>query len=127
MNKIIFFCVALLIPLLSFGQEIPPDGAKLSWTPPTEREDNTPLPLSELQGFEVLWGTSQTDLNQTVFVPVGTNEYMVTSLTEGTWYFAVKAIDTDGLESGLSAIVSKTIEPQQEPTFPVDPQRIGIR
>jgi hypothetical protein len=117
----------LLFTASAFGQEIPPDAAKLSWTPPTEREDNTPLPENELQGFEVLWGTSQTNLDQTIFVPVGTNEYMVTALTEGTWYFAVKAVDTDGLESGLSAVVSKTIQPQQEPTFPADPQRIGIR
>ncbi|MBK1851170.1 fibronectin type III domain-containing protein [Marinobacter sp. 1-4A] len=36
-------------------------------------------------------------------------EYQIAGLTEGTWYFAIKTIDTNGLESDWSTSVSKTI------------------
>jgi hypothetical protein len=36
-------------------------------------------------------------------------EYQVKNLAQGTWYFAVSAIDSVGIESGLSGMVSKTI------------------
>jgi hypothetical protein len=40
---------------------------------------------------------------------LGIQTYVVDNLTPGTWYFAIKAVTSAGLESSLSNIVSKTI------------------
>lgn len=39
----------------------------------------------------------------------GTVSYDVTNLNAGTWYFAVSAYTTSGLQSAMSNIGSKTI------------------
>lgn len=123
----------LLLPLSVFAQapsEIPRDGARLTWTPPTQRENGVDLPPSELAGYELFWGTTSDNLTETIYVPSSTTQYMIGALADGTWYFAVRAVDTDQLRSGLSQIVSKTIEPLAEPPPadpPVDPSHIDIR
>lgn len=121
------FLLFLLLPFSAFGQEIPRDAARVSWSPPVERVDGTPLPVEELAGYELHWGTSAGSLTETLFVTSDVTQHMITGLSDGTWYFAVKAVDTNNLTSDFSTVVSKTIEPQQEPTTPIDPQRIGIR
>jgi hypothetical protein len=40
---------------------------------------------------------------------VGIETYVIDNLGLGTWYFAVKAVTSTGVESSLSNIVSKTI------------------
>ena len=43
---------------------------------------------------------------QTIALPGGET---VAALGQGTWYFAIKAVTSRGVESALSNIVSKTI------------------
>lgn len=82
--------------------------AALSWTAPTQNTDGTPL--TNLAGFRVQYGTSQTALDQSVSVTnAATTARTITALPAGTWYFGVRAVTTQGVESNLSAIVSKTI------------------
>ncbi len=40
---------------------------------------------------------------------MGLQTYMIENLGQGTWYFAVRAVTSAGVESALSNIVSKTI------------------
>ena len=39
----------------------------------------------------------------------GLTAYMVENLSAGTWYFAIKAVTTTGIESSLSNVASTTI------------------
>ena len=81
--------------------------AALSWTPPTERVDGSPI--GELAGYEVLYGQASRNYDHLVELDAGVTRYVVENLGPGTWYFAIRAITTDGLESGLSAEASKRI------------------
>jgi hypothetical protein len=82
--------------------------ATLSWTPPTQNTDGTAL--TNLAGYRIAYGTSSTNLSQTVEIATpGTATYTVSGLTTGTWYFSVKAYNALGVESALSNLASKTI------------------
>ena len=90
----------------------PPPGngtATLSWTPPTVREDGTPL--NNLAGFKIYYGQDPNQLGEPPIVldNAGLTTYMVDSLQEQTtWYFAVSAFDADGRESARSDTASKS-------------------
>lgn len=82
--------------------------AQLSWIPPTQRTDGSAL--TNLAGYRIYYGQSQTNLNQSVTInSAGVTSYVVDQLTPATWFFAAAAIDSNGVESSLSNIASKTI------------------
>jgi hypothetical protein len=82
--------------------------ATLDWTPPTENTNGTSL--TNLAGYQINYGTSSTDLSQTVRVAnAGLTSYVVSDLSAGTWYFAVEAYNTAGVLSAPSNVVSVTI------------------
>lgn len=79
----------------------------ISWDAPTQNSDGTPL--TNLSGYEIVYGQSATNLNQSVSVDDATaTTYTISNLASGTWYFGVKATTTSS-ESDLSALASKTI------------------
>jgi hypothetical protein len=80
----------------------------LTWIPPTLYTDQTPV--TNLAGYRVHWGASQSALTQSAQIsnPATTN-YTISNLTAGTWYFGVKAYTTQGAESAMSNIISKTL------------------
>ena len=50
------------------------------------------------------------DLTQTVnLAGVGLQTYVIDGLVTGTWYFAITAVASTGVESARSDVVSKTI------------------
>lgn len=80
--------------------------ATLSWQPPTQRVDGSPL--STLAGFKVHVGQSSRSYSRVIDISGASNtRYTVTGLTAGRWYFAISATDDMGLSSDLSAEVSK--------------------
>jgi hypothetical protein len=82
--------------------------AALSWIPPTENTDGTSL--TNLAGYHIVYGTSPTALTSTIIVSnPGLTSYTVGNLPPGTYYFAVAAYNSDGVEGSPSAIGSKTI------------------
>lgn len=82
--------------------------ALVSWLPPTQRTDGSPL--GNLAGYHLYYGTKADALTKTVALNnSGLSSYMVEGLSTGTWYFAVVACDSNGLNSALSAIASKQI------------------
>jgi hypothetical protein len=82
--------------------------ATLSWQPPTQNEDGTAL--TDLAGFEIVYGRSSTSLSEKVTLAnPGLTTYMVTGLSSGTWYFALRSYTTSGTRSDMSSVVSKTI------------------
>lgn len=82
--------------------------APLSWTPPTKNTDGSPL--TNLGGFRILYGSAADALTRTIGVPgAGVREYVVRDLSPGKWYFGLKAFNTTGQESDISAVVSTTL------------------
>jgi hypothetical protein len=82
--------------------------AKLSWVPPTEKVDGTPL--TDLAGFRIRYGQSSASMDQVLEIasPVITSA-MIENLAAGTWYFAIKAYTSANVESDLSNLAQKTI------------------
>ena len=89
----------------------PPDPtgtALLSWVPPTEREDGTPL--LELAGYRIFYGQDPDNLDVIVELDnPGLTSYLIEYLGLGTWYFSMTAFDGEGRESAPSDTASKTI------------------
>ncbi len=80
----------------------------LSWMPPTQNEDGTTL--TDLAGYEVNYGRSQSALDQTVQVTnPSVNSFVVDNLSSGTWFFAVRSVNRQGISSQPSAVASKTV------------------
>jgi hypothetical protein len=82
--------------------------ATVSWLAPTVNEDGSAL--TNLAGYRIYYGTSQADLTQFVTIDsVGVLTHMVDNLSPATWYFAVKAFTTNGVESDFSNFATKVI------------------
>lgn len=80
----------------------------LSWTPPTQNEDGSAL--TDLAGYEVRYGLDQANLNQSIqLTNPSVNTFVVDSLSSGTWFFAVRSVNSAGVVSVLSGIASKTV------------------
>jgi hypothetical protein len=76
--------------------------------PPTENTDGSVL--TNLAGYTVYYGTSASNLTQSVKVTnPGLTAYTLSDLPSGTWYFAVTSHSSTGIESSRSGVVSTTI------------------
>lgn len=99
------FSVAVVNPA------VPPPPATysvtVSWAAPATNVDGTPL--TDLSGFKLYYGQSAQALDRVLQIgsPSTTNQ-AVQNLASGTWYFAVSAVNTAGLESALSSLATKT-------------------
>lgn len=82
--------------------------ATVSWTAPTLNSDGTAL--TDLASYRILYGLGADALDQSIEVEnVSVNAYVVENLTDGTWYFAVVAVNASGLASEPSNVASKKI------------------
>jgi len=82
--------------------------ATVSWTPPTTNTDGSAL--TDLASYRVTYGLAADALSQSATISnAGLSSYTVEGLSQGTWYFAVVAVNTAGVESDISNVASKTI------------------
>lgn len=82
--------------------------ATLSWSAPTQNSDGSTL--TDLAGYQLQYGRSQGNLDQTVILNnPSINTYVVENLTSGTWYFSIVAVNSSGTPSSQSNLASKTI------------------
>jgi len=84
--------------------------ATVSWVPPTQNTNGSTL--TNLAGYYIYYGPSQSTLTSQTPVQVtgsGLTSYTITGLSSGTWYFAVAAYTSGGVQSALSNVGSKTI------------------
>jgi len=82
--------------------------ATLSWLPPTT--DTSGAALANLAGYQIRYGTTSSDLSQTVQITnPGLTSYVISNLTPGTYYFGIAAYTATGAQSQLSNLVSKTL------------------
>ncbi|MBK6451158.1 MAG: fibronectin type III domain-containing protein [Proteobacteria bacterium] len=82
--------------------------ATLSWQPPTENADGSPL--TNLAGYVIRYGTQSGALSLQVKISnPGITTAMIEDLAPATWYFTVSAYTSTGVESLPSAVGSKTV------------------
>ena len=66
--------------------------------------------MTNLAGFFIRYGKTKSKLDSSIKIAtVGLSSYVVDNLKAGTYYFSVTSFASTGVESDLSAIVSKTI------------------
>jgi len=67
-------------------------------------------PLTDISGYRVYYGTSPTNLAQSIAVSgAGNTTYVVSDLAPGTYYFAVVTLNATGVASVVSDAASKTV------------------
>ena len=82
--------------------------ATINWTPPTQNSDGSTL--ADLSGYNLYYGSSPTGLTQRLPVAnPGATSVTVQNLAAGTYYFAMTAYNSSGMESALSSVGSKSI------------------
>jgi len=82
--------------------------ASLTWEPPTTNTDGSTL--TNLAGYRIVYGASPTQLTQTIQVAsAGMSSYVVENLAPGTYYFALRAYTSKGVESADSNVVQKVV------------------
>jgi hypothetical protein len=93
----------------SAGTTAPSTGSvTVSWLPPTENVNGSAL--TNLAGYHIYYGTSQTNLNQMVNVTnPGLATYVVSNLSPTTWYFALTSVNSNGVESPRTAVMSHAV------------------
>ncbi len=81
----------------------------LSWTPPTQNDDGTPL--TNLAGYRFRWGTSPGNYTNSVTVNnAGITTYVVDNLAPGTYEFVATALNSTGAESQFSNPATRTVQ-----------------
>lgn len=89
---------------------VPANTALLNWVAPMTRVNGESLSMGEIAGFEVVYGTNADVLDQSLAIgDASVDELLVDQLDAGTWYFAIRTLDTDGNRSQLSEVVNKQI------------------
>jgi Fibronectin type III domain len=83
--------------------------ATLSWIAPTTNTNGSAL--TNLGGFKIYYGAAPNQLTSTIALSnPGVATYVIDGLPVGTtYYFAITAVTTAGIESAESPVVSKTI------------------
>lgn len=102
------FSTSMLGP---FDIDVIPSGrfsVTFSWMPPTENTDDSAL--TDLIGYRVYQGVESGVYTQDITIDnAGLSSFMLDGLAEGTYYFAITAVNSIGIESEFSNEVSATI------------------
>ena len=82
--------------------------ATIAWIKPTTNSDGSAL--TDLTGYKILFGTSSSALNQSMMVnDANATSATVPALAAGTWYFAVRSLNSKQVESVNSNVAQKSI------------------
>jgi hypothetical protein len=93
---------------INVTQPVASNSASLSWAPPTQNTNGSAL--TDLAGYTVYYGTSSTDMTQTIqLTNPSLTSYVISNLPSGTYYFSIVAYASDGTQSAQSNLGSKTI------------------
>jgi hypothetical protein len=83
--------------------------ATITWVPPTQNTNGTTL--TNLAGYKVYWGTAPGNYSSSAAInSAGITSYVIQNLTPSTYYFAVTAVTSTGIESTFSNMASKTVQ-----------------
>ena len=111
------YLLVFVLTLVSFGAVAAPATSTLSWTAPSTRVDGTPLAAEEIKEYRVYYtidGTAPGEGEPIVVGGTSASETVTLELTPRlepyVVSFAIKTVDTDGLGSALSDVVTKEFE-----------------
>jgi len=80
----------------------------LTWTPPTQNTDGSPL--TDLAGYRIYWGNGGGVYPQSVTINnPGVSSYVVENLPPGDYEFVATALNSAGVESGFSNAATRTV------------------
>jgi hypothetical protein len=80
----------------------------VSWQSPTQNADGTAL--TDLAGYHIHYGAQSGNYTSTIQVAnPGLATYVIQSLPSGTYYFALSAYNSAGVEGGMSAEVMTSV------------------
>lgn len=97
------------ITVNSSGAPLATGGVTISWTPPTENTNGSAL--TNLSGYHIYYGTNQSNLNNVVNITnTGLASYVVSNLSAATWYFALTSVNSSGVESPRTAVMSHVVQ-----------------
>ncbi len=83
--------------------------ATITWDIPVSRENGDYLQISELNGYKVLVRDTANNAEYFVMITDPTiTQWDFVELTSGTWEFSIASIDTQGIYSSYSSVISKT-------------------
>jgi len=101
--------VVVVVCVVLYKTVLFPEGtARLSWTAPTENENNEPL--TDLAGYNIhCWAEGGQYANTFYVDDPETTRYVIEELAPGMYLCAISAVNTDGLQSALSNVVTKTV------------------
>jgi len=108
------FFISLIITIVFAGcgidsigpNNISTGSASLAWDAPTTYVDGTPA--TGPAGYKVYYGTASRTYTHIIDVKTA-QSCTINSLAHSTYYFAITAYDTSGIESDYSDEISKTI------------------
>jgi hypothetical protein len=79
-----------------------------NWVAPTENSNGSPL--TNLAGYKIHYGTTSEDYTEVVALNnPSLSRYVLDTLPKGTYYFAITAYNSAGVESNLSGEISATL------------------
>ena len=106
LRRAAFFCLASVVSS-TFAQtaSLPFDVRIISWAPSMTNDDGSPL--TDLAGYYIYTGNSPDTLVPHYFSAPGKLGMILYYPPGGTHYFAVTAINVDGIESALTPVVGK--------------------
>jgi hypothetical protein len=82
--------------------------ATVRWSAPTSNTDGTAL--TNLARYKIRYGTNRSSLDKSVLIDDPARRSLtIHSLTTGTWYFSVRAINSANVESADSNLGSKAV------------------
>jgi Fibronectin type III domain len=81
----------------------------LNWTAPTANSNGSTI--TNLAGYKIHYGTASQDYTEVVAVNnPSLNRYVIDSLPNGTYYFAITAYNSAGVESPMSGEVTTSVD-----------------
>lgn len=92
----------------AFADDPAPDqGFTLAWSAPSLNEDGSPL--TDLQGYYIYVGDTPDALLPLYYTGAQNSSLVLGHGGPGLRYFAVSAVNVDGVESDMTAVVSEPV------------------
>lgn len=95
----------------------------LTWTAPTQNTDGSAL--TDLKSYNIYQGATATSLAKVGTIVSPAVSYTTPTLAPGSYYFAVTSVNSAGVESTQSAVVSTVVAPPP-PKTPGVPTNVKI-
>ena len=81
----------------------------LKWTAPTTFANGSAISLSDISGYKLFYGSSATNTPNVINISDSTAIQYTVSLSSGTYYFVICAVDSSGHQGLMSVAIQKTI------------------